>query len=277
MKKLEDNVNIIKNLIGDGIPFFIAGGSVFSILNNRPYNDIDVYFYNEDDYRKIENDFRNLDKIAYKTKNCFSPIHKERIEFISKNFGTPQEIFKTFDFNCSCVAIDSNYKQHRGDNLSNVIEFNQNNIRATVFSRYIKYIEDKSAIDKDYKCIKNIIDYIIRNYNEDCDDYYSDKNNTKYFDILNSCSWVVNNNLYHIDKTINKYIQDDHEKINLFKSLLRVVQKNINFDAVSIQMSTAIAQRYHIYKHKTIMPIILKEFPREKYIESMEKFPEFFI
>ena len=35
------------------IPFFIAGGSVFAAINNSKYNDIDVYFYNEVDFKKL--------------------------------------------------------------------------------------------------------------------------------------------------------------------------------------------------------------------------------
>lgn len=40
--------------VSRGTRFYIAGGSIFSILKGKPYNDIDVYFYDEATFNKVD-------------------------------------------------------------------------------------------------------------------------------------------------------------------------------------------------------------------------------
>jgi len=55
-ERLNGLVDVVKERLNyekTGVKFFIAGGSVFSSLNNSTYNDIDVYLYNSKDLKKV--------------------------------------------------------------------------------------------------------------------------------------------------------------------------------------------------------------------------------
>jgi len=176
LEVLKYNVDLVKKYLNDiniDIPFFIAGGSVFSILNkSSKFTDIDVFVYNESDARKLKDSVELAHCTNCVTNHAITVFLREiQLQFVTAYYGTPTELFKTFDFNCSRAAITSTYELVIDDSFSNVIEFPEY-IRSNTLFRYNKYIK-KGAIDK--------TDVILQLYDVFCDDitktyetYYTD-------------------------------------------------------------------------------------------------------
>jgi hypothetical protein len=96
--------------------FFVSGGCVGSLLRGEPVNDFDIYFrtkeigervkqlYTEDDSYKnyVETHNEKYRDVAghpsglMVTENAVTL--KNKIQLITKHYGTPAEIRKTFDF-----------------------------------------------------------------------------------------------------------------------------------------------------------------------------------
>lgn len=160
VKKYLDEIKV-------NVPFFIAGGSVFSITAKESmYNDIDVYFYNIHDFNKVQS---KVKYISYTTENAItvtpSKYNSEKIQFIRLVTGTPQEVFDTFDLNCSKCAIDSDYNEHYDKTFSANIAIDFKNFKSTTPNRYKKYIEYKNAKDRNNVTLAQMFDYLIENRN----------------------------------------------------------------------------------------------------------------
>jgi hypothetical protein len=173
------------------VPFFIAGGSVFSIMNgNINYSDIDVFLYNIDDYETIANAVR-LNAVI-ETKNAITVHNKDgalpfsatrTIQFIRLHVGSIEEVFDTFDFNCCRRAITSDNKLYVDDD-SKFIKVYTKNINASVYSRYLKYVNNKKAEDRNNATIKVIMRHLIDHYSEIYDYGYDDEYKATALDLL---------------------------------------------------------------------------------------------
>lgn len=156
-KELRKNVKDVKKLLNEvlkinDMKFFIAGGSVFSILNNNTYyNDIDVYLYNEEDINKIKYGVKNVSYI-HQTKNAltfdlyisYDNLSKcvefgTKIQFIIKSYGEINNVLNTFDFNSSKCAFTSDNNLVLHDNFTNVLNFNPKRFSAASYARLKKY------------------------------------------------------------------------------------------------------------------------------------------
>lgn len=202
---LRSQIDIVKTFFENyniHIPFFIAGGSIFSILNCQSFQgtDIDVYFYSKDDFEIVKSrlpqdilDSAHVTNKAYtfhwvpkglldnnscvsdctdvfdlaedsKSENNSSRNYLDRpIQLIVKEFGTPEYIFEYFDFNCSKCAYTSNYDVVTSKDFSKYIHFDPDNMHGDILRRYAKYVEHKGAIDTDNKTIFKLLDFFIEN------------------------------------------------------------------------------------------------------------------
>ena len=92
---------------------FIAGGTITSLFNNQEINDIDLYFRSEESVMKFISDiWEDQIWIASHTKKATQftyPIGNKSINIQAihfKYFGTPEDIFDTFDFTVCMGAFD---------------------------------------------------------------------------------------------------------------------------------------------------------------------------
>lgn len=110
-----DNKILIK-FFQDSLPnfdgkFCIAGGSMLSLWLDKPINDIDLFFENENEFLKCLKYFNEVvGECDYETPNAVRFVHKGmKYDLIRKEFGTPNEIISNFDFyNCAIAVTKDN-------------------------------------------------------------------------------------------------------------------------------------------------------------------------
>lgn len=205
-----EQVKSFLNKLGFGqVPFAICGGSVFSILQCMEYThkDIDVYFTNKDDVERFceyieENkkyiesqvalhitsnaftfsrqmifDIRSDQGVQSKNPNINLKDLERDIQFIIRKFGTPQEIFDTFDFNCSMCGITSDYELVLDDRFNKEIKYieGNGNFHNELLNRYHKYISEKGAIDPNFKTVKRLIKEMLINKDEELVQTYNEQ------------------------------------------------------------------------------------------------------
>lgn len=92
---------------------FIAGGCFKNILSGERVKDIDIFFENEEDFHEAVDLFNSDDlvkegwKFKYRNKKvCAFQKDGEKtwIELIQSEFGTPEEILRSFDFTVAKMA-----------------------------------------------------------------------------------------------------------------------------------------------------------------------------
>lgn len=239
--KLDKLISVVSNhlaSINATVPFFIAGGSVFSILQaakDSPFDthqshvltlkvDFDVFFYNEHDFNTVESAIINS---QYITKNAISILYKHNnlthsIQYIQVNFGTMSEVLSQFDINCSKVAYSSEKIFYAADDFSTYIKLMPEKIHAQSYIRYIKYTQMKGAIDYNKKELYLLIDFYIKNWNIELLNYYeSEKDSgTIVIPIKGSHVLAVIFNYYKISGATTQYIHD--EVVNNIKGVDRV-------------------------------------------------------
>lgn len=113
---------------------FIAGGCFKNILSGERVKDIDVFFESNDDFQDAV-DLFNSDsyvkdgwKFKYRNeKACAFQKDGEKawIEFIESEFGTPEEILRSFDFTVAKMAY---FKKPKYDNSDDDIPFSSEKI-----------------------------------------------------------------------------------------------------------------------------------------------------
>lgn len=154
-------------LNGVSVPYFIAGGSVFSTLNScTHYSDIDVFFYNEIDYQLAANS--TIQQITHETENAisFNPTYAPnvKLQFIKLHTGQVQDVFKTFDLNCSKCAYTSKGELILSDDYSKDIKTYADVINGLTLSRYFKYTREKKATDPNNQTLYMILRHLIDNF-----------------------------------------------------------------------------------------------------------------
>lgn len=202
------------------LKFFIAGGSVFS---DKYINDIDVYFENEEEFNKIKDAI--AENYVVTTPNAITiRFKKTEIQFICRDFGSPQEIFKTFDINCSMCAIDSDNNYHESKEFSKNIKL-IGNIHSKSLARYDKYVSQKGAIDKNNSEFNRLIKFFIENYDKEFDHYYSSTIKQTGAEIIKSFHYCVDHDIsIH---NIAKKILSGAELVDFFSLIpLFVPEKN---------------------------------------------------
>lgn len=154
--------------IGVDVPFYIAGGSVFSIFTGTYAKDIDVFFYTEEDLEEVVSAVYRLfgkyrggepaliptltdDPEAqvsdpYMIKNAVTVTRDSvMIQFIRVFVGHPEEIMKRFDLSCSMIAVDRSGDFWAADDYSREIKVHTQNFTSSTFQRFCKYSICKGA------------------------------------------------------------------------------------------------------------------------------------
>lgn len=181
--RLQILMSRIKELFdGCGVdrPFYIAGGSVFSIFTGtHKYHipsDIDVFFYSEDD---LTESMKKLMQISTSmdadTSNAYTMMIKDtKFQFIKRRIGPPEHVMNTFDISCSMISYTSDGQLLKGSGYDSNAIVKSSPIYADSIHRYIKYVTLKGA-ERDEKSESKLIQFLIDNYDEILDDYYKIK------------------------------------------------------------------------------------------------------
>lgn len=296
-------VDTVKNLFLEfnlNIKFFIAGGSVYSLLNNTNiYTDIDVYFYSNRDYLLFEQYITKLfsDPILlfqgvnvihnninfYKTQNAISLSFLSNnsnsvcnnFQFISKHSGSIESVFNTFDLNCSKCAITSDKKIIKSKEYSSDIKIDYNNFNSATPFRYLKYVYEKKAIDSNDSELENMLEFSTNNlFNEYENGYDNAKttliftvnsflNNVNNTDYLNkNLNTLCNSKIYN--SIISKYSEE--EQIEIFKEINNLKLNCQDFLNVKCE---------YILPKLLNVDFLIKEGHSESYINSWKKCNQF--
>jgi len=272
---LDFYINDVKrflNHVNVEVPFYVAGGSIFSILNNcnaTSYTDIDVYFYNETDAKLVNNAILNESSVSVlaTTSNAMTiRSNPKPLQFIFKYFGDTNDIFDSFDFNCSRVAYTSDNKLIKCRSFSKFIQVPEV-LYTNILSRYHKYINKKGAVD-DSNVLYKIYDALIKNVKQPIYDYYEELSTTH--------GVVLNNEItllsigpecqYLHDELMKNYTSFDARK-EIFDGISKFNSSVINEPALELTLYRY--QTTHRDKHNYITS---KDLTRAK-----NKYPEYFL
>lgn len=270
------------------VPFFVAGGSVADSLRERDFNDIDVYLYNEDDFKLIEKKF-TAEKVAVpwegdfvtlkaeehtSTCNSFTHITPEthKVQFIRLRFGDPYFIFSNFDLTCCKCAIDHNYNMHFADDYTEHIEIDYDSMCFDVFDRYHKYV-NKGYDDDGSSSLKNLIEYCIINRNIMLQPNYD----TNFKEM---CVNVLIRSLKGLSSSYTQFTHDkvvehlsEEDQMEIFERMAWVVDTSIKMKHVSIEFALKADKHPNVVAYSTM----IKELVKKKLPEVYEKYPEEYI
>jgi len=247
-KQLHSFVNNVKEFMQKkdiNVPFFIAGGCVFStITSTNTYDDIDVWFYTNEDLEKFRKEFdassvhtsqnslnfikQSVDTDLFDASSvALDPLwnHETKLQCIIRNTGTPNDIMNEFDLNCSRCCITSDYEFITGTDFDVLIKINVESITLDTIRRYDKYTTSKGArsnLPELYKIIDKLLSDVFKEYPA----YYSEQSLIG-IDILNTAgnkyvtSDIILKRIQYIqyihEGIINKYTMP--EQIEIFKEL----------------------------------------------------------
>lgn len=249
LEKLVKTVNDYLEELGVQVPFFVAGGSVYSVINdNSVYDDIDVFFYTQEDCDAVINKLSPDNQSAitvdgdittitctvnsYVTSNAVtvpslakSPLRRQ-IQFVKLHVGDVHDVMSTFDFNCSKVAYTSQGEFVKSADYTTHITVDEKNINGMVLERYHKYISKKGCKDDDYITYKQIIRYLINNCDVRFDTGYKTQPCIIGSELLEN---AISNDFIEIAQAVHDYIQtkDVPTRLNIFSKLPALLNKEI--------------------------------------------------
>ena len=269
--------------------FYIAGTHVYDrIMNNNNYVDVDVFVYDEHAFNEVKEKFegyahqdfhdpkRNAPQGVYETdtylgvsnalhKKCFMRIHRRPV-------GAPEDVFKTFDFVNSMVAITSTGELVKHKDFSSRIRVNLDGMSNFTLSRYFRYLMSKGANDPDEAELRKIIDWVIDNpfkslgYNGGPDVIEAISSLTAE---MHKRPSLNRHSQYVHDRIVKKY--SDEDRIPIFQRL--VLYGNFNVD----ETCTEFALVKLITLREYIDSATLRDGWKETYDEVTDKYPEYFI
>ena len=110
--RLEPFLNVVRGIIAADKNFWVSGGCIASILQDEMINDIDVYFRDDgigravkeyyinsypDEIMDINTKYQEIE-VDGKLVTTNAVTLKNGIQIITKHYGAPDEVRKTFDF-----------------------------------------------------------------------------------------------------------------------------------------------------------------------------------
>ena len=138
--------------------WFIAGGAAATNFINGRFGDVDVYFYSEDDYKKALSSVSNISIESSSASTFFIGDHL--YQFVKCEFGSPYEIFKTFDLNKSCIAVLPTGETIKSSEFDKPLYIKSLNIET--MNRFNKYVKSK-GFKYDKVALINILERLIVN------------------------------------------------------------------------------------------------------------------
>lgn len=276
-KQLENNVDKVKtflNRFNINSEFFIAGGSVFSLLQGLTdnYNDIDVYFYSEEPLLALNsikeiNFYRTYFALTYPgyigfEEEIFPEAENTPFQFIKIVYGEPLDVFKTFDLNCSMCCITSNKQIILDEKFSNIIDINWDVLSSGTLNRYNKYISQKNTKDEN-GVLEQIFEYLINNTDKKFDSSYKGGKFQSSIDILYSylkfCEIENQYKLYDIIE--NKTPQ---EKIIIYEKIIKVLSIKPNDPSTEFLLMNVLFKHSYFKSPKDILKakqLVMKDYP----------------
>jgi hypothetical protein len=275
--------------------FYIAGPYVYDSImnNNNAYEDVDVYVYDEDAFYEAKEKFEGfahqdlhnpkhdihgtapLD--VYETgtylrvgnalqTNCFMRIHRVHV-------GPPEDVFKTFDFVNSMVAITSTGELVKHKGFSSRIRVNLDGMSNFTLSRYFRYLIAKGAKDPDEAALRKIIDRVIDNPFKGLGYCDTERPVT---DAINSLAAVMYrrpslgyHSQYIHDRIVEKHSGED--RIPIFERLVMYCNFNVDYPCTEMALVNIINLREYIDGDT------LRDGWKETYHDVINKYPEYFI
>ena len=146
--------------------WFIAGGAAASSV----YDDIDIYFYTKEDYEAALRGIPTT-TVASKLADTFEYL-SYKIQYIKCTFGTPEELFATFDLNKSCIAILPTGDMVQSADFHKPLYIKQ--LSTQTMQRFIKYVENKK-FPYDRSALVHTLSQIVAAPTIDVSDYYVSK------------------------------------------------------------------------------------------------------
>ncbi len=209
LEKLVVTVEEFLESIDSRVPFFVAGGSVYSTINGSThYDDIDVFFYNREDCDKVISKLDTSEHqiqivsddapvistkpSAYITSNAVtvSSLPKSnlqrQIQFVRLYVGSVNEVLSTFDLNCSKLAFTSDRQFVQSDDYTQHITVDEKNINGAILNRYYKYKSKKGCDDVDAVALKQIVRFLVDNYKREFDTGYKGDPNIAGYTLLDN-------------------------------------------------------------------------------------------
>jgi len=147
--------------------WFISGGSAATNFIDGIFGDIDVYFYSEDDYKKALNSVSYIPQESSSASTFF--IGNHLYQFVKCEFGSPYEIFKTFDLNKSCIAILPTGETIKSPEFDKPLYIKCLNIET--MNRFNKYVKSK-GFKYDKVALISILERLIVNNSIKLTTYY---------------------------------------------------------------------------------------------------------
>lgn len=282
LRKMVEHVKVKLLSVGVKVPFFIAGGSVYSTMHGKTnFNDIDVFFYDQYGYDTVRNAFSVAEQIEFESVNAMSVKgqifvgpYSYKLQFVKLHVGSVEEVFQTFDFNCSMCAIESNFNIIISDKNNDKITVNTKNINGLTVVRYDKYIFTKGATDPGERTLKVIINHLVDNYQNKYDTSYEHAPTVSGRELLDQCL------SRSIDLEMSQYLHDCiasralPERLHIFSDLHVLIKKSISNQCdeyklfkMLAKINTGIFWQSH--------PLFGDDFEEERRIK--EKYAEYFI
>lgn len=315
MDEIKQNVHLVKDLLQElnaNVPFFIAGGSLFSLMNgDNNYNDIDVFFYNNKHVELVKERVNSIPKteqfyitekaitynpnvLAIEVTECVTECTtnsadidkskivnetltnaKHTIQLITMVCGDPEDVLNGFDINCSELAVTSEYKFIKSKNYSKNIKVNFDRFSDNTLSRFKKYTRFKGAIDKDDNELMKIFDYLLDNPDMLLRETYSSTTKFKAIQIIEHLP-LSDMSISQCDILQNSIIQklSVNKAISLFSSMLYLVKHVSRASDMLVLSKLLHEKKIGTLDNKSYS--YAKMYP-DRYNEILDKYPEYFV
>lgn len=281
LRALYSKVKFSLDNIGISNKFYIAGGSVFSILNNNNvFADIDIYFYDKIDFSTTDNKIvqsANLDLIVstqtsttytIKIAGNSSAVPIGDIQLIKFINGEPEDVVSTFDFNV-CKYWFCNDKIQGLTEFTNELELDFEMFKGSTYRRYDKYIGSKGALDTDDNLKDKILEFLCDDVFAVLPDCYNNEGGTTRLTILRN---FIYENITKLNK-LNDIIQDKYnpdDRLTIFDEKFRMpttvlLELNNPCDELMLRIYLVNESKRH------------HNIPRSIQEELAVKYPEYFI
>lgn len=295
--KTEKILEYLNNDICKGIPFYISGGYALSHARNRnDYNDIDVFFYNEDDFNVVKNSVSYIqiekhDIVLEETSNAITIAARlddgsifENIQ-LCKYFGDAHDAHRKMDFKQCGICITNTGEVITNGIDKNIITSNPNAFKFSVMPRYLKYRVFKELRDDNFVALHTIIDFIVENFYKEYDMFYVNKKQM-LGNSLNCILRKINEGnkqlVLEIIQEIHDYILENHPHIRtmFFYKMFELYYVNTNNPIkcinkpsdICISIIYSCAMKNGLEKHKT-----LEDMYGISFLSCKQKYPELFI
>ena len=221
------------------IDFYVVGPTAFQAVQGNESNDFDdihVYFYKKEDFVRVKTYLAGLlDNVLDDTffmKDDFVRVetnnqHFDSILFMGDFFGTPSDLFKTFDLNTSKVAITNNSDIIKDPSFDNCITVDFTKFNTQTFVKYLRYVKRKNAVDPQYREYKKLIDFTLENLDVAIFNKNEPDNHKNGLDILKTAMYYAQIDEQQIVHDLICERFEPQERVRIFEFLFITLSSEI--------------------------------------------------